>query len=425
MSSKILFLISIFIATQLQASDKINPDKVYDSAIKTILVHPLGNPLGMPVIFLNEMTPLQISFDDLNAQFQNYFYTVELVNFDWTPISMNSFDYIRGFNQNRITDFSVSSISIQSYYHYSFTFPNANCKPTQSGNYILKVYKSSNVNNVVFTKRFYVVDPQVTTSAVVQPPFDGEISKTHQKIKCIIDIKKLPYVQPNQLLVNVVQNYRYHDNITIMAPTFVRGNELEYNTDQSLIFPAGKEGRWINLQSLRLVSDRIYKFENTFKGTTVYVKPDVSRADAPYYAFKDLNGNFLINNSESLVSETQNDYAWVNFSYLPPERLPYVNQHLYMDASFCNNILNTNSEMVFNPKLGLYQKSFFLKQGYYSYNYILRDQAQPDPMMDFSETEGNHWETENNYTVFVYYRSPGARHDELIGLVTVNSTQNW
>ena len=46
-------------------------------------------------------------------------------------------------------------------------------------------------------------------------------------------------------------------------------------------------------------------------------------------------------------------------------------------------------------------------------------------MNDFTETEGNHWETENNYSILVYYRPPGARHDHIIGFGAVNSRQNW
>ena len=81
--------------------------------------------------------------------------------------------------------------------------------------------------------------------------------------------------------------------------------------------------------------------------------------------------------------------------------------------------------MIFDPTLGYYKKSLLLKQGYYSYNYILRDKETANPMNDFTETEGNHWETENNYSIMVYYRPPGARHDHIIGFGTINSRQNW
>ena len=36
-------------------------------------------------------------------------------------------------------------------------------------------------------------------------------------------------------------------------------------------------------------------------------------------------------------------------------------------------------------------------------------------------TEGNYWETENTYEVFVYYNSFSGRYDELVGFTTVNS----
>ena len=61
------------------------------------------------------MNALEISFDDLKAQHQNYYYSVELMNEDWSPANLSPFDYLQGFNQNRITDFSISSIAIQSY----------------------------------------------------------------------------------------------------------------------------------------------------------------------------------------------------------------------------------------------------------------------------------------------------------------------
>ena len=86
-------------------------------------------------------------------------------------------------------------------------------------------------------------------------------------------------------------------------------------------------------------------------------------------------------------------------------------------------MLDETAEMKFNAVTRAYQKSLLLKQGYYSYSYVLRDKAAPDPMLDFNETEGDHWETENAYSVFIYYRPPGARHDHLIGFTTIHSNQ--
>jgi len=423
MGKQLLILLGLLIGLQAFSANTINPDKVYDSSIKTIRVHPIGNALALPVISLNQMNTLEISFDDLKAKYQNYYYSVELMNADWRSANLSAFDYLQGFNQNRITQYTISSIAIQSYYHYKFTFPNSSCRPTKSGNYIIKVYKDANPQQVVFTSRFFVVDDQVSIFSTIQEPFDGNISKTHQKVQLSVETKKLPFFQPDQIQVQVIQNYRYNDALSIKSPSFVRGSLLEYNSERDLIFPSGKESRWIDLQSFRLKSDRILNFEATPNGTIVNVKPDFSRSATPYFNFKDLNGHFIVSNTESIDSENQNDYATVIFTYIPPNRLPLLGENLYLSGSLTNNVLDASAEMKFNGVTKSYQKSLFLKQGYYSYSYILRDKSAPDPMLDFNETEGDHWETENAYSIFIYYRPPGARHDHLIGFTTVRSNQ--
>lgn len=422
---KIFLCLGLLLDCSLSGIAQNNPDKIMDTTIHSILIYPVSKPLAIPAIMLKDGTPLQISFDDFKADYQDYYYSVELMNADWSPSAINSFDYVKGFNQIKINNFFVSTMAYQHYFHYQFTFPNANCKPTKSGNYIFKVYKNGNVNELVFTKRFYVVEDQIGIAATVMEPFDEAISKTHQKISIQLDVKEIPSLQSDQLKVVVVQNYRFNDAIKLAVPNFIRGNILEYNKEDQLIFPAGKESRWLDLQSLQLVSDRISKFQKIGDQNYVYLKPDMSRADIAYYNFKDLNGNYLISNTDALQSDTQNDYAHVVFSYLPKDHVPFLGQKLYLEGAMVNNELNKNSEMVFDAQLGLYQKTLVLKQGYYSYNYILRDNRDPNTLDDFTETEGDHWETENDYSIFVYYRLPGAQHDSLMGYVTINTKQSW
>ena len=419
----VFLMVSIWLNKPVLAQS--NPDQIFDHAIHTVLVHPIGNPTGIPVIGLNEGSPLLISFDDFKASYQNYYYSIELMNENWESVPLSPFDYTRGFSQNKITNFSISSIAIQPYYHYELSLPNENCRPTKSGNYIIKVFKDGNLNELVFTSRFYVTEGTANVFATVQEPFDGAISQTHQKVQVNVDVKKINYFQPGSLIIQVIQNTRYQDAIKVKEPSFIRGNNVEYNSERDLIFPAGKEFRWLDLQSLRLQTDRIFKFENADQGTKVILKPDLSRANTAYYTFKDLNGSFVISNTESLQSENQNDYAMVQFTYIPKDGIPYMGETLYLSGALTGNNLNKESAMQFNAKKGLYEKSLLLKQGYYSYQYILRNQNTPQPMQDFMETEGDHWETENNYTILVYYTQAGAQYPSLVGFSTINSKQQW
>ena len=421
MKNWVLLICLYFLTSPLLAQ----VDKIMDANIQTVLIFPKGKPLALPVIGLNTQDELLIQFDDLSADYKQYYFTIELMDFHWKPVALNPFDYIRGLAQNNIRDYTISSIAQQPYYHYSFTFPNVASRPTKSGNYLMKVYRQGRSNELVFTKRFFVVEQEVPITASIQEPFDETISKSHQKIQVQLDVKRIQLQQPELLHVAVLQNTRYNDILISNAPSFIRGNQLEYNADRDFIFPAGKESRWLDLQNLRFKTDRIATIQQLGYGSRIILKPDQSRAMLPYFTFRDLNGQFMISNTELIRSEDQNDYAQVFFTYLPTNGQPFQEKSLYIAGALTGNALDTNALMQWNSASKQYEKWLNLKQGYYSYNYILRDNQSPNPLHDFMWTEGDHWETENSYTIFVYYRAAGSRYDQIIGYSSLNSTQNW
>ena len=59
-----------------------------------------------------------------------------------------------------------------------------------------------------------------------------------------------------------------------------------------------------------------------------------------------------------------------------------------------------------------------LKQGFYNYKYVVVD---ADGNLNEGAISGNHYQTENNYKVLVYYRNLGARYDKLIGIGEASS----
>jgi hypothetical protein len=421
MTKWILFIGLYFFTSPLTAQ----VEKIHDNNIQTVLVFPKGKPLALPIIGLNTGEELLIQFDDLSAKYQQYYFTIELMDINWQPVPLNPFDYIRGLTQNNIRDFTISSIAQQAYYHYSFSFPTPTCKPIKSGNYLMKVYRQGQGNELVFTKRFFVVEQEVPIVASIQEPFDDTISKSHQKIQLTLDVKKIPFFHPEFLQAGVIQNTRFNDMLISNAPSFIRGNQIEYNADRDFVFPAGKEARWLDLQNLRFKTDRIAQIQQLGYSSNIFLKPDESRVAIPYFTFRDLNGQLLISNSESIRSEDQNDYANVLFSYIPPNGIAYQGKSLYLSGALTGNLIDSNSKMQWNNAQRRYEKWLNLKQGYYSYNYILRSDMTPNPMHDFRWTEGDHWETENSYTILVYYRVAGSRYDQIIGFSSLNSLQNW
>lgn len=399
------------------------PDAVYSPKIKTALLYRTGNQLTPPIIPLGAVGALELHFDDLDANVKSYSYTYQLCNADWTPAILSQFDYITGFSQQRISTYRVSSVAFTRYTHYQATLPDRNCIPSKSGNYILKVFLNGDTSKLIITKRFMVVNERSVITAQVQQPFNGQIFRTHQKIQFKVALNESVNVvnQFQQINVMILQNYRWDNAVSNIRPSFFARNVLEYNTENDAVFAAGKEWRWLDLRSLRFQSDRIdhVKYGNSY--TDVWVKPDANRSSQRFNFFRDNNGMFTIETTESVNPWWQADYATVNFTFVPGNNAPFPDKDVYIVGQLTNYNFNDSAKMVFNTEKGVYERSLFLKTGYYDYCYATIDKQDPKRRSSFEFTEGNYWESENLYTILVYYRPLGGRADELIGITTLDS----
>lgn len=417
---KIILILSLFFSLIVHAQ---LPDHIYRSNIHAVKLFKYGDIYSYPIISLNSSDLLELHFDDLDADVKNYYYTYQLCNADWTPANIQSFDYIRGFQSTRISTYRYSSIAYTKYTHYQSSIPDRSSAPTKSGNYLLKVFLNNDTSALLFTKRFLVVDNRVAVAAQILLPFNVQLSRSDQRVQVAVSTvnAQINTLSPQDLKVVVLQNNIWTTAASVNRPTIFRGNYYEYN-DDATTFQAGREWRWIDLRSLRLMSDRMQKIVDTSDRTEVYIKPDAERKAQIYVYYRDLNGIYTIENSDGNNPYWQSDYAYVRFTYVPPGNQAYAGKDVYVFGELTNYLPDDASRMVFNPEKGVYEKILFLKQGYYNYSYVSMDAKEKTPnRFSFANTEGNFNNTENNYTVLVYYRAFGARADELIGYAQLNS----
>lgn len=399
------------------------PDHTYRTNIHAVKLFKYGDIYGYPVLKLNGGDQMELHFDDLDADVKYYYYSFQLCNADWTPSNLLPFDYIRGFQSTRITTYRNSSLSFTRYTHYQATVPDRNSVPTRSGNYLLKVFLNNDTSQLVFTKRFLVIESKIAVAAQMMSPFNVQLTRTDQRVHVAVSTvnSQINTLSPQDLKVVVLQNYTWPTAAVINRPTIYRGNYYEYN-DDATTFPAGREWRWVDLRSMRLMSERVQRIVDTAGRIDIYVRPDAERRGQLYVYYRDLNGLFTIENSDGNNPYWQSDYAYVHFTYVPPARLPYGGKDIYLFGELTNYGLSDASRMVFNESTGAYECTLFLKQGYYNYSYVSIDsKVQAPDRFSFASTEGNFNTTENNYVVLVYYRAFGARADELIGYALLNS----
>ena len=410
----VLFCLHLFAQRQ--------PDKIYMQNIHTVQLFLAGSQFGYPIIQPGATGATELHFDDLDGTVKNYSYTYQLCNADWQPVDLSPFDYLDGFTQNRITQYRASSIASVKYIHYQALLPEKNCMPKLTGNYLLKVFLNGDTSKLAFTKRLLITNKLVPIAAQIQQPFNTELFRTHQKVQFSIDKTKLNVLNPlQQIKVVVLQNYRWDNAVMNAQPAFMRQNVFEYNGEKDFVFPAGKEYRWIDLRSFRFLSDRIKSANREITPTEIQVAPDGERNNQRYIWYEDLNGFYQVAGTDVNNPFLQGDYAKVHFLFIPPNNQPYEGKNLYIMGQMTNYAYNDSSKLQFNTSLGVYETSLLLKQGYYTYLFGTKDVSNPKAPINLATTEGNYWETENNYTILVYYRAFSDRADELVGAYTINS----
>ncbi len=233
-------------------------DMIYSQSIGSPQLFMAGNQMGYPIIRLNSGDQLDLEFDDLDGDVKNYSYTFQLCNEDWTPAFVSEFDYIKGFSQIRIEDYRNSSIALVHYMHYRALLPDPNCIPIHSGNYLLKVFLDGDTSKLAFTRRFLVTDAKVTIQSLMMQPLDYMLTHTHQHIQFKLNTGAInPNNSLDQIRVVILQNFRWDNAIHNLKPTFYVGNNLDYNNDNEVLFQAGSEWRWVDLQSFRFQSERV------------------------------------------------------------------------------------------------------------------------------------------------------------------------
>jgi len=384
-----------------------------------------GNQLGYPIINLNGSDALELHFDDLDARIKNYYYTFQLCNVDWTPVNLSTFDYLKGFSQVRLNQYRLSSISQTKYIHYQAILPDRNCVPSKSGNYLLKVFLDGDTSKLAFTRRILVYEKLADVGVAVVQPFNPDAFRTHQKIQFQVNKGQLNLANPMQQIKAVVlQNFRWDNAKVNIAPTFIRNNMLEFSNENDLVFPAGKEFRWADLRSYHYQSERVKRADLQPGNVNIYLQSDPERTETRYFKFTDYDGFYWVESTEVSNPWWQTDYATVHFTFMPKDKQPYQDKKVFVAGEMNKYNVDDTSAMTFNAAEGVYEKTLYLKQGYYSYTYLTKDARSRGAIPSVDQTDGNYWETENDYTVLVYYRSLSVRHDELIAVSTINSFQS-
>jgi hypothetical protein len=393
----IIFFFILFSAQFVTAQKKlVFSDKSYEEEIRTVMLYPQMQ--GQRDNIRPAVAPLQaqnlvLEFDDLQAQRSNYYVKIIHCNYDWTKSTLQDLDFLTDYNEYPINDYDFSANTSVPYLHYFFALPNVKLP----GNYLLVAYRESDENDLLLSKRFMIFDNQVNLVTDNQSQGLGTLRTSNQQLNFKINYASIDAVNPMESIHAIVrQNQRWDNLRTNVKPSFVREDkrELEYRFfDQDNQFAAGNEFRFVDFRSLNSPGRNTGRLDRSKRPFHISVQTDQSRQDQVYAQYPDLNGNYVIENLDYREASISGDYVFVTFTLTSSQT---VNGDVHLIGALNNWDHSAESKMSYQK--GTYEKTLFLKQGWYDYQYWVEGDKQ-----NAFQLEGSHFETENLYEVLIYY----------------------
>lgn len=380
----------------------IGTNRVWAEHIRTVQLHPAGQPLLPPYLPLGGNIFLELHFDDLNGGFENYAVSLRHCNYDWTPSDLQTNEYIRGFEEFLLDDIEQSFNTFHNFTHYRATWPNALSAPLLSGNYLLAVYPQGYPDEPVLTRRIVVYENRVQFDVRVKESTKMDWQRTHHEVDFILKHPAYPIFDARRdLEVIILQNHRWDNAITGLKPVFQRGTDLVYDYGSENNFEAINEFRWFDATDLRVGSLGTDSIRERSDGWHFYMTPALHRAYEAYRTDQDLNGSFYIRNAQ-FETNLESDYVNVHLSLAMKAEIPGAALHAI--GAFNDFRLSPESRFKWNATRKRYELNLFVKQGYYNYLISL---VTPDRLKgDAAIVEGSHFAAENTYTLFAYHFDP-------------------
>ena len=181
---------------------------------------------------------------------------------------------------------------------------------------------------------------------------------------------------------------------------------------KALIFEGGNEYHHFDAFSTYYAGtgiDRVYYENGDYHALLFTDEP----ASGQYIHHPDADGLSLVNAERTSDSDTEAEYMWVHWTLSTDK--PWFDGAVYIGGDLFGNDCSLRNRMQYDADAKCYWLAALIKQGGYDYQYWF---VPKNKTTTTQRVDGSYWQTENEYTVYVYWRPFGSRYDRLVGLIT-------
>lgn len=395
----IIFLLLFAIFSSILAQEPV---------IKSLQVYSNNNITGLQVLRLGTSDKLHIDFDIDSEHEPALSIIFQFCNNEW-----ETYDNILLENLGENTLYSANveflpSTSEGANFFVKETFPKEDVNFPFSGKWIFLITDPHDESIVYEWGKFYVVEELVELETdIIEWRRERSISSNSANDRVYnlkIDFEIPDSLDPFRIkYVEIIKNNEVPYPLVISKDSFNSSRGYEWDGNKKFQFvirdlEPGAEYRQVNLND--------HHWHQLPVTRAQYDGIEYSR----FYKMnhRDFNGGFKLMNKNNQYS----DYLISTFEFKPHEK---IDDNIYIVGSF------TNWEVLpwfkLKNKDDIYSISLELKRGIYDYKYVTgRDDDEVVDYIDWNLFEGNFWETQNVYSIFLHYQTPErGDYDKIIG----------
>ena len=353
-------------------------------------------------LIFNDFEFITVIFDELNKKSRSFYYEIEHYDFKWELSDIRKSEFLEGFDDIRITNYTKSYNTLRPYIHYRFKIPNKNLSLKKSGNY--KIIVKDNNGNYVFSRKFILIKNPQIGSIEISKPKNINFQKSNQNLKVTIPCNDCNFNNNSfQYKLIVHKNYNLTDCKMINYPTFKLADSFVFD---NIAFSGGLQ--FFNFDNSNILKTSV-EIKNINLNTTYITELREDKIPNIYVYEPDINGKYIIRNNKE-KNYTESEYSKVIFSL----KVDNINNHpVYLVGNFNNYEINKNS--ILKKINNQYQTELLLKQGFYNYKYVIEEN-------NLNYEIENFWQTENLYTAILYEKRPEENYFKIKAIAKNNSS---
>jgi len=393
--------------------------EIIDPDIRSVQAFANTDITTFPSIYLANNESVTVAFDDLNAKApRNLVYKITHCDENWRDESLFPSLFLDGFQEQPLYNSGFSNNTTIRYVHYAISFPNNEVKPKVSGNYLITVL-DADTQQPLLSVGVLIAEKMATHVGSIAIPTGRNYQTSHQ-LNLTLQYQQLNVTNPaTDIKTKVYQNYRLLPDSLQPKPVTYGVNTIAYSRTDRNIYPAGNEFRTLDIRDAHYISTNASSIKQVQGQYYVLLQPDRSRDNLPYSWAYDYDGKMVIAGLNVANAATDCDYYSVMFSLSSP--FLGDGYDVYLEGEITGWEPSNASKMLYNSKTGCYEVPLLLKQGFYCYQYVVRN-TKGDAAMELSP-EGSFSQTENSYQICTYYKGIRDTYTRLIASTTIERSK--